>query len=72
VVLANGMCGSLGWVYGIEEGRHGVSVDWTMEEVEVSHSTLLSLLRLSSSLTILPPTSTSINISTSNGGYNTG
>ena len=54
----------MGWVFGHVERRHGASVDWTEEEVEVSHSTFLSLLQLSSSLTILPFTSSSISIST--------
>jgi hypothetical protein len=56
-VLANGMCSSMAWVCGhVEDDKVYVSVDWTEEEVEVSHPTLLSLLQLSSSLTILPTT----------------
>jgi hypothetical protein len=59
-VVANPTCSPMGWVFGHVERRHGAPVDWTEEEVEVSHSTLLSLLQLSSSLTILPSTSHNI------------
>jgi hypothetical protein len=53
------------------EDRHGAPVDWTEEEVEVSHSTFLSLLQPSSAFTILPSTS-SIQYRASDGLYDPG
>jgi hypothetical protein len=58
------------WVFGQVRDRHGVLVDWTEEEVEVSHSTFpfpLSTLFFSYHSTFH-----FIQYRASDGGYNTG
>ena len=66
------LCLLTGWAYGNVGRRQGVSVDWTEAEVEVSHSTFLSLFQLSSSLTILPSACYNIGRTTNGRGYESG